>query len=265
MARRWYCRIGGQQFGPVPAGELKRLADAHQLQPSDLVWSDGMKCWRPARRVKGLFGAPTAPPPHTATAGAAGEGPDPFAFDTGGSPSKRTPDGFLGRFAGRVKAAFTPAQRRPYVPPEGGRELARLSLRATTPSTLLPAGTLLRLFHEGDDLVLVAVPSDADERVVYRYPVSRLTGANYTAVPDKLFSFLQSWHNTKYGFWEGRAATNLQGTPIVPGISLGFHAPDHEHELHVFTVAEAHGSPMPIMDCCSYLQSLILKRNRGRI
>ena len=59
MSQQWrYSRDGGATVaGPVSSGELKRLADARQLSPTDLVWADGTDKQVPAGRVKGLFPA----------------------------------------------------------------------------------------------------------------------------------------------------------------------------------------------------------------
>ena len=54
MANEWYYAKDGQQLGPVSAKELKKLADAGQLQAGDLVWKEGMPDWKPAADVKGL-------------------------------------------------------------------------------------------------------------------------------------------------------------------------------------------------------------------
>jgi hypothetical protein len=53
--RVWYYASGGQQRGPVKTAELKRLAVADQLRPTDLVWTDNMANWAPAGTIKGLF------------------------------------------------------------------------------------------------------------------------------------------------------------------------------------------------------------------
>jgi hypothetical protein len=64
----WYYAKDNKQFGPVNAAELKRLSQSGDLRPEDLVWTDGMKEWSAARKVKGLFdeepaGAKMAAPP----------------------------------------------------------------------------------------------------------------------------------------------------------------------------------------------------------
>ena len=38
----WLYNKDGQQFGPVSAEDLKRLAAAGELRPGDLVWKEGM-------------------------------------------------------------------------------------------------------------------------------------------------------------------------------------------------------------------------------
>jgi hypothetical protein len=60
MADEWYYTNQGQQKGPVSTADLKQLAASNQLQPTDLVWREGLAGWVPARSAKGLF--PDAPP-----------------------------------------------------------------------------------------------------------------------------------------------------------------------------------------------------------
>ena len=57
MGSRYYYAIDGQQFGPVSSRDLRRLAAAGQLQPTDLVWKEGAPKWILASRVKGLYAA----------------------------------------------------------------------------------------------------------------------------------------------------------------------------------------------------------------
>ena len=51
----WHYTIGDDQFGPVSPEELKKLADAGKVKPTDQVWKEGMGDWMPAREMKGLF------------------------------------------------------------------------------------------------------------------------------------------------------------------------------------------------------------------
>ncbi len=61
MSEQWYYARAGKQAGPVSAAELKQLASAGQLSPTDHVWKNGMAKWELATKVKGLFSAPVAP------------------------------------------------------------------------------------------------------------------------------------------------------------------------------------------------------------
>ncbi len=62
MAEQWYYSKNNQQQGPVSPEQLKQLAASGQLQPSDLVWKEGMGQWVEARKLKGLFPTETTPP-----------------------------------------------------------------------------------------------------------------------------------------------------------------------------------------------------------
>jgi hypothetical protein len=56
MASEWYYTVNGQQAPtPVSASQLRQLAANGQLQPTDLVWQEGMANWVPASSIKGLF------------------------------------------------------------------------------------------------------------------------------------------------------------------------------------------------------------------
>src|SRR5437868_6048090 len=57
----WWCVVDGSRRGPVSAVDLKRLADAGRLRPTDLVWRAGLAEWVAAEKVRGLF-TPAAEP-----------------------------------------------------------------------------------------------------------------------------------------------------------------------------------------------------------
>lgn len=76
MSEQWYYTRNKQQQGPVTFDQLKQLAAAGQLLPTDMVWKEGLPQWLAASGVSGLFvaapGAAGAPPqvikPPTASA-----------------------------------------------------------------------------------------------------------------------------------------------------------------------------------------------------
>ncbi|HVS38032.1 MAG TPA: DUF4339 domain-containing protein, partial [Gemmataceae bacterium] len=58
MARLWRYKREGQECGPVTGDDLKMLAKAERLLPTDLVCKDGTNHWFPARGIRGLFPRP---------------------------------------------------------------------------------------------------------------------------------------------------------------------------------------------------------------
>jgi hypothetical protein len=73
MASRWYYQSNGEQFGPVNVDELKQLAAAGRLLPTDRVRKEDMGKWVRATSVRGLV-LPVA-------AGPQPDGDSPAAFD----------------------------------------------------------------------------------------------------------------------------------------------------------------------------------------
>ena len=61
MAADWYFAKGKQQFGPVDAAELKRLASTGGLSPDDLIRKAGMKQWVRASSARQLFSSQLSP------------------------------------------------------------------------------------------------------------------------------------------------------------------------------------------------------------
>jgi len=95
MAKVWMAVVEGKQHGPLSNSELKSLADGKRLQPTDLVWKEGMAEWVPASKIKGLF--PAAPPPLPPSAAPPGADKSPDVA----SAAKN----LFGAFAGAAKRA----------------------------------------------------------------------------------------------------------------------------------------------------------------
>lgn len=55
MASQWSYKHRQERLGPVSSSKLKELAASGQIEPSDLVWREGMAEWTPASGLKGLF------------------------------------------------------------------------------------------------------------------------------------------------------------------------------------------------------------------
>jgi hypothetical protein len=60
MSDGWYYARNGKSFGPFVQTQLQRLAATGKIQPTDQFWKDGMKEWKPADAIKGLFQTPKA-------------------------------------------------------------------------------------------------------------------------------------------------------------------------------------------------------------
>src|SRR5262245_34323265 len=94
MADQWFYTSDGQQVGPVSLLELRELASSGRLQPSDLVWKEGMFQWMPAGQTRGLFApaaAEEATPPVPQPAAPADPAGEPVAAGAPGAPEPVTP------------------------------------------------------------------------------------------------------------------------------------------------------------------------------
>lgn len=67
MASEWFYAKDGKQFGPVAPAELKGMATSGLLDPTDLIWKEGMADWKPANSVANLFSAAPAVSASTAS------------------------------------------------------------------------------------------------------------------------------------------------------------------------------------------------------
>ena len=58
MASEWFYPVNGQQSqSSATDAQIKQMATSGQLQPTDMIWKDGMPNWVPASTIKGLFPA----------------------------------------------------------------------------------------------------------------------------------------------------------------------------------------------------------------
>ena len=58
MPDRWYYKILGEEFGPVPFDGLAGLVRAHNVSPNDEVRDGAEGPWVPANSIVGLFAEP---------------------------------------------------------------------------------------------------------------------------------------------------------------------------------------------------------------
>jgi hypothetical protein len=56
MASAWFYEHNGKEIGPVTSSELKALAASGRLEPTHLVWKEGLDQWLPAGKLPGLYG-----------------------------------------------------------------------------------------------------------------------------------------------------------------------------------------------------------------
>jgi hypothetical protein len=109
MTEQWYYAQNGQQQGPVSAEVFRRLAETGQLQPTDLVWKEGMANWAPARTVAGVFPEPPTVVPAVVEPAAAVE-PYGLGPTRAAEPPSARPAAFEGEPAGIEEG---PWERRP--------------------------------------------------------------------------------------------------------------------------------------------------------
>ena len=65
MTDLWYYIRAGQTLGPVTAAQLRQLALAGQLEPTDLIWPEGKESGQAVKAESAVdFSRPAAPPAH---------------------------------------------------------------------------------------------------------------------------------------------------------------------------------------------------------
>ena len=103
----WYYAQNNQQLGPVTLEALRGMAASGQLAPDNLVWTQGMAQWLPARTVPEVSDAFASAP------AAAPGGPAPMQTPTGYPPQPQpmmygTPGAYGGGpdFSGKATTAL---------------------------------------------------------------------------------------------------------------------------------------------------------------
>ncbi len=79
MASQWFCKVLGQEVGPVSFPDMAEMVRSGTLKEEDRVRRKGSQDWIPAREVIGLFRAAKAQPAQAAPAAGETEGASPPA------------------------------------------------------------------------------------------------------------------------------------------------------------------------------------------
>jgi len=117
MSAEWHYTKNGKKIGPVSAADLKALARAGELSPTDMVWKEGMAEWKPAKSLKGLFQTATpvssSPLPAPAATGPKLQGTSepPISTEAATPESGEATDSlsFTDKVKGRMGKAIGPA------------------------------------------------------------------------------------------------------------------------------------------------------------
>ena len=78
----WWCMIGGSRRGPFGDEQLRAMAQAGQIAPTDLLWNPSASRWDKANRLRGLF-PPQVIAAATTVVGGAVDAPSVAAQDVG--------------------------------------------------------------------------------------------------------------------------------------------------------------------------------------
>jgi hypothetical protein len=63
MANQWFIARDRNKFGPYSSEQMKEMANAHQLLPSDMTLEEGTAKWVPASQIPAFFPATASAPP----------------------------------------------------------------------------------------------------------------------------------------------------------------------------------------------------------
>jgi hypothetical protein len=87
MSMWWYAKEG-ERFGPIDESELRSKLVSAEVQPTDLVWQEGMDDWKPAMEV--FPATPDEAPQSEAPSGAPGPEPSTAAAVPASAPEAST-------------------------------------------------------------------------------------------------------------------------------------------------------------------------------
>ncbi|MEM7774735.1 MAG: DUF4339 domain-containing protein [Pseudomonadota bacterium] len=122
----WYLARDGQQFGPITAGEMRKLIELRHIRNTDLVWRVGLTEWQSAAFVVEELMPPPAPPQQQPEPVApqrgepATRGFDPQMHPGGPGPQQRQPHQPQAHQPHGPTAAFGDAPDRPARPADPG-------------------------------------------------------------------------------------------------------------------------------------------------
>ncbi len=174
MASQWYYLVNGQQQGPIGSDQLKQMAASGQLQPTDMIWREGLADWVQAGRIKGLFG-------EGAVGGGSGAGGAPAPVvgqpaNAGGSPSQA---GFQQPQVGATQQYGGPTQQYGGGHSVGGSgdfEFARSKVRGPAMSLIIVSALTLLLSVIGGLMNLVGASAQPSSMYGSSYGAGQQVG-----------------------------------------------------------------------------------------
>ncbi len=172
-AVHWYVARGGHKVGPFTPADLQQLAKFGLLQPSEMLWREGLSKWVEASTIAALFPAPTQKRYWLALAD---KPRGPFGID-------------------QIRAALASRQLtlESLVCPEHGKEWAPLAqlteFRGLTPSAVSPSQARLltgSLDAEEAELYLAGKSGDTLARLITVLLDSKKAHASNPALAESL-------------------------------------------------------------------------------
>lgn len=203
----WYYAKNQEQFGPVPIEDLRKLARAHELQPDDLVWCEGMPDWVPAGQIPELT---------PSTAGAAAV-PPPLSAAVGHFPQSQA---YARAYSARGAATARPSAA-PFSPRERGQRVLLIVASAIAVISLfLP----LFVIHYDINTATTALPQ-AFQQLLQGY-----TSAFVSATPHVVWGYDTWWSVLVFllgiiGLAAGIVDLAMQTQPVTRSITRWVHWP----------------------------------------